>query len=385
MVVDRHHRQRRGGGRRRCDRGPGAQRPAPPGAGAHAPPGRPRVFGSAPRARVSPEWAAWANGVAVRELDFHDTFLAADYSHPGDNIPPLVAVAQHWRRCRRRPDPRHRHRLRDPGRPGPRRSACTSTRSTTSRTSGPSAAAGHRRAARPAARDDLPGDRPGPAPRPPRPASRARARSPAGRPTRRRSPARSPIEAVDRAMRGEGAPVADLRGRGRRHRLDARTARTPSTGAAARAGRAQARDPRHLHQGALGRVPGPGADRPGPPDAATGSATSTRSRRSCSTPATTPTRDRHRLRRPAEVSTRAPAARRWTTRSCTSSPSRSQDGAGTTSAPTRPRARPARHGRAVAQDPHRRGPGVDAPLPRPDPAEKAFGGRIVVDAGRRRR
>ncbi len=24
----------------------------------------------------------------------HDTFLAADYSHPGDNIPPLLAVAQ---------------------------------------------------------------------------------------------------------------------------------------------------------------------------------------------------------------------------------------------------------------------------------------------------
>ncbi|WP_328294786.1 MmgE/PrpD family protein [Kineococcus sp. NBC_00420] len=44
---------------------------------------------------VSPEWAAWANGVAVRELDFHDTFLAAEYSHPGDNVPALVAVAQH--------------------------------------------------------------------------------------------------------------------------------------------------------------------------------------------------------------------------------------------------------------------------------------------------
>jgi 2-methylcitrate dehydratase len=60
-------------------------------------PGRPgaMVFGAAPGARVSPEWAAWANGVAVRELDFHDTFLAADYSHPGDNIPPLLAVAQH--------------------------------------------------------------------------------------------------------------------------------------------------------------------------------------------------------------------------------------------------------------------------------------------------
>jgi 2-methylcitrate dehydratase len=53
------------------------------------------VWGAAPGTRVSPEWAAWANGVAVRELDFHDTFLAADYSHPGDNIPPLLAVAQH--------------------------------------------------------------------------------------------------------------------------------------------------------------------------------------------------------------------------------------------------------------------------------------------------
>jgi 2-methylcitrate dehydratase len=30
----------------------------------------------------------------VRELDYHDTFLAADYSHPGDNIPPILAVAQ---------------------------------------------------------------------------------------------------------------------------------------------------------------------------------------------------------------------------------------------------------------------------------------------------
>ena len=32
--------------------------------------------------------------MAVRELDFHDTFLAAEYSHPGDNIPPILAVAQ---------------------------------------------------------------------------------------------------------------------------------------------------------------------------------------------------------------------------------------------------------------------------------------------------
>ncbi|WP_347977034.1 MmgE/PrpD family protein [Microbacterium sp. ProA8] len=53
------------------------------------------VFGCALDRKTSPEWAAWANGVAVRELDYHDTFLAAEYSHPGDNIPPIVAVAQH--------------------------------------------------------------------------------------------------------------------------------------------------------------------------------------------------------------------------------------------------------------------------------------------------
>src|SRR4051794_12893288 len=45
--------------------------------------------------KASPEWAAWANGGAVRELDYHDTFLAAEYSHPGDNLPPVLAVAQH--------------------------------------------------------------------------------------------------------------------------------------------------------------------------------------------------------------------------------------------------------------------------------------------------
>ncbi len=52
------------------------------------------VFGLPSKMRFSPEWAAWANGTAVRELDMHDTFLAADYSHPGDNIPPILAVAQ---------------------------------------------------------------------------------------------------------------------------------------------------------------------------------------------------------------------------------------------------------------------------------------------------
>ena len=52
------------------------------------------VFGLDAGVRVSREWAAWANGTAVRELDMHDTFLAADYSHPGDNIPPILAVGQ---------------------------------------------------------------------------------------------------------------------------------------------------------------------------------------------------------------------------------------------------------------------------------------------------
>jgi 2-methylcitrate dehydratase len=52
------------------------------------------IFGISSSLRFDCEWAAWANGVAVRELDMHDTFLAADYSHPGDNIPPLLAVAQ---------------------------------------------------------------------------------------------------------------------------------------------------------------------------------------------------------------------------------------------------------------------------------------------------
>jgi len=52
------------------------------------------LFGINSNQRFHCEWAAWANGTAVRELDFHDTFLAADYSHPGDNIPPILAVAQ---------------------------------------------------------------------------------------------------------------------------------------------------------------------------------------------------------------------------------------------------------------------------------------------------
>ena len=52
------------------------------------------LFGVNSKLNFDCEWAAYSNGTAVRELDFHDTFLAADYSHPGDNIPPLLSVAQ---------------------------------------------------------------------------------------------------------------------------------------------------------------------------------------------------------------------------------------------------------------------------------------------------
>lgn len=61
---------------------------------AHPRTGGATVFGISNDQTFDAEWAAWANGTAVRELDMHDTFLAADYSHPGDNIPPILAVAQ---------------------------------------------------------------------------------------------------------------------------------------------------------------------------------------------------------------------------------------------------------------------------------------------------
>jgi len=52
------------------------------------------IFGMPNNQKFHAEWAAWANCTAVRELDYHDTFLAADYSHPGDSIPAVLAVAQ---------------------------------------------------------------------------------------------------------------------------------------------------------------------------------------------------------------------------------------------------------------------------------------------------
>lgn len=52
------------------------------------------VFGMPSSHRVACEWAAFANATAVRELDFHDTFLSADMNHPGDMIPAVIAAGQ---------------------------------------------------------------------------------------------------------------------------------------------------------------------------------------------------------------------------------------------------------------------------------------------------
>src|SRR3974390_3332778 len=68
---------------------------------AHPRDGGSTLFGLLSDQRFECEWAAWANGVAVRELDMHDTFLAADYSHPGDNIPPILAASQAMKRTGR--------------------------------------------------------------------------------------------------------------------------------------------------------------------------------------------------------------------------------------------------------------------------------------------
>jgi 2-methylcitrate dehydratase len=52
-----------------------------------------RIWGSL--GRTTPEDAAFANGVALRYLDFNDTYRKLDGSHPSDNLPALVALAEH--------------------------------------------------------------------------------------------------------------------------------------------------------------------------------------------------------------------------------------------------------------------------------------------------
>ena len=52
------------------------------------------LFGLSSDEKFNCEWAAWANAVAVRELDFHDNIMAKETCHPGDCIPTILAVAQ---------------------------------------------------------------------------------------------------------------------------------------------------------------------------------------------------------------------------------------------------------------------------------------------------
>ena len=48
--------------------------------------------------RTSPDWAAFANGVLIRYLDFNDTYLSKEPAHPSDNIAAALAVGE-ARRC----------------------------------------------------------------------------------------------------------------------------------------------------------------------------------------------------------------------------------------------------------------------------------------------
>ena len=52
------------------------------------------LFGLDHNKKFDCQWAAWANAVAVRELDFHDNIMAKETCHPGDCIPTILAVAQ---------------------------------------------------------------------------------------------------------------------------------------------------------------------------------------------------------------------------------------------------------------------------------------------------
>ena len=72
-----------------------ARRYATGSAGDPTPPGAPdgaTLWGT--RNRAGLEAAGFANGVAVRCLDFNDTYLSREPLHPSDVIPPLVALAE---------------------------------------------------------------------------------------------------------------------------------------------------------------------------------------------------------------------------------------------------------------------------------------------------
>ncbi len=47
--------------------------------------------------RAPLDWAAFANGLLVRYLDYNDTYLSKEPAHPSDNIPAAIAVAEAYR------------------------------------------------------------------------------------------------------------------------------------------------------------------------------------------------------------------------------------------------------------------------------------------------
>ena len=189
------------------------------------------------------------------------------------------------------------------------------------------------------------------------------------------------IEAVDRAMRGEGAPNPIYEGEDGVIAWMLAGPDAEYERAAARARRAPPRDPGDLHEGPLGGVPGPGADRPRvrppAPRCLRRWAARPRGRR----PHEPPHARRHRLRleRPGEVRPRRLPRDAGPLRSCTSWRWRSRTAAGTTSTPTRPSAHTGpstialwRKIRTVED------PAWTARYHDPDPARKAFGGRVDI-------
>jgi len=49
------------------------------------------------RHESSPEWAAFANGVLIRYLDYNDTYLSKEPAHPSDNMAAILAVGEPMR------------------------------------------------------------------------------------------------------------------------------------------------------------------------------------------------------------------------------------------------------------------------------------------------
>jgi 2-methylcitrate dehydratase len=64
-----------------------------------APDGPATILGTGER--TAPDLAAFVNGYLVRYLDYNDTYLSKEACHPSDNLPGLLAAAEHQRRSGR--------------------------------------------------------------------------------------------------------------------------------------------------------------------------------------------------------------------------------------------------------------------------------------------